>query len=107
MPSPRKGQKVEMKGDYVKGERLFKTLCAGCHAASSLQGIYGKPIASGGMNYTNNLTNKATEKWTYNNLDRWLKDPKQFAPETAMGVAGVKSSKDRRDLIEFMKLPTD
>jgi cytochrome c len=71
-----------------------------------MQGIYGKNIASGNqMQYTTNLARKATEKWTYDNLDKWLKNPKEFAPETAMGVAGIKNTKDRRDLIEYMKLP--
>lgn len=35
-------------GDTKRGERLFKTLCMGCHAMS-MRGIYGKHIASGSM----------------------------------------------------------
>jgi cytochrome c len=71
-----------------------------------MQGIYGKPIASNpAMTYTTNLARKATERWTFDNLDRFLKNPKEFAPETAMGIPGIKASKDRRDLIEFLKLP--
>ena len=37
--------KADPVGDPVKGEKIFKTHCAGCHA--NMRGIYGKPIASG------------------------------------------------------------
>ncbi len=74
----------------------------GCHAMS-LRGIYGKNIASGNMVYTSGLAVRATEKWTFKNLDAFLDNPKIFAPETAMGAAAVKSARDRRDIIEFLK----
>ena len=61
-----------------------------------------KPIASS-ESATSALSNKSTELWTYENLDKWLKSPKEFAPETAMGGVAVKSAKDRRDIIEFLK----
>ena len=70
----------------------------------ALRGIYGKPIASGSMQYTTGLARKAMEKWTFRNLDEYLKAPKEFAGDTAMGAVAVKSAKDRRDLIEFLKL---
>ena len=82
--------------------RLFKTLCMGCHAMS-IRGIYGKHIAAGPEKYTSALTQKGMEKWTFKNLDAFLKHPKGFAPETAMGVAGIKSARDRKDIIEFLK----
>ena len=68
-----------------------------------MRGIYGKNIASGNMIYTSGLLAKATEKWTFANLDRFLSHPKSFAPETAMGAAAVKNARDRRDIIEFLK----
>ena len=43
------------------------------------------------------------QKWTYENLDSFLRAPKEFAGDTAMGAVAVKSAKDRRDLIEFLK----
>ena len=75
----------------------------GCHTMS-MRGIYGKQIASGNMQYTKALEAKGMQKWTYANLDAFLKFPKEFAPETAMGVSQVKSAKDRRDIIEFLKI---
>ena len=69
----------------------------------SIRGIYGKPIAGGNMAYTSGLARKAMSKWTFENLDAFLRAPKEFAGDTAMGAVAVKSAKDRRDLIEFLK----
>lgn len=41
----RRRAKKDPEGDAVRGEKLFKSHCAGCHA--NMRGIYGKPIASG------------------------------------------------------------
>ena len=77
-------------------------MCIQCHAMS-IRGIFGKHIASGSMQYTTGLARKGMQKWTFENLDAFLKAPKDFAGDTAMGVVAVKSAKDRRDLIEFLK----
>ena len=69
----------------------------------SIRGIFGKNIASGSMNYTAGLARRGMQKWTFENLDAFLKAPKDFAGDTAMGAVAVKSAKDRRDLIEFLK----
>ena len=68
-----------------------------------IRGIYGKGIAAGNLNYTTGLVRKSMQKWTFENLDSFLKAPKEFAGDTAMGAVAVKSAKDRRDLIEFLK----
>ena len=69
----------------------------------SIRGIYGKNIASGSMQYTSGLERRSMQKWTFENLDAFLKAPKEFAGDTAMGVVAVKNARDRRDLIEFLK----
>lgn len=104
MAGPKKlKQKAEIQGDAERGSRLFKTMCIQCHSMG-LRGIYGKPIAAGGaLMYTSGLAKRAMQKWTFENLDAFLKAPKEFAGDTAMGVVAVKSAKDRRDLIEFLK----
>ena len=78
-------------------------MCMQCHTYA-LRGIVGQRIASGGMLYTTALARKANQRWTYENLDEFLKAPKEFAGDTAMGSVPIKSAKDRRDLIEFLKL---
>ena len=102
MPPRKEKQTTETPGDANRGQRLFKSLCMGCHTMG-MRGIYGKNIASGNMQYTSSLSQRGMEKWTFKNLDTFLKHPKSFAPETAMGGAAVKSARDRKDIIEFLK----
>ncbi len=99
---PPKKVKVEPQGDAERGLRLFKTMCIQCHSMG-IRGIFGRGIAAGNLNYTSGLERRALQKWTFENLDAFLKAPKEFAGDTAMGAVAVKSAKDRRDLIEFLK----
>lgn len=103
MPPRKEKQTKEIQGNAERGQQLFKQLCNGCHT-SALRGIFGKQIASGNMAYTQGLENKAMEKWTFKNLDAFLEAPKTFAPETAMGAVAVKNPRDRRDIIEYLKV---
>jgi cytochrome c len=41
--------------------------------------------------------------WNEATLDRFLADPLGTVPGTAMGYAGVKDSKERADLIAYLK----
>ena len=102
--------KKKASGDPSKGEKVFKNLCSACHSLSAhstgpaLGGIAGSNIASGeGFNYSSALSSKATLKWSDGNLDKWLKGPADFAPGNGMAFAGIASSKDRADLIAFLK----
>ncbi|CDW82397.1 cytochrome c2 [Stylonychia lemnae] len=103
-------KKKKATGDAAKGERVFKNLCAACHSLSAhstgpaLGGLPGNNIASGeGFNYSSALAAKATLKWTDGNLDKWLKAPAEFAPGNGMAFAGIASSKDRADIIAYLK----
>jgi cytochrome c len=41
--------------------------------------------------------------WDRKTLDRFLADPMQAVPGTAMGYAGVKDQQERADLIAYIK----
>merc|ERR1711988_174689 len=103
------GKKKKASGDAAKVEKVFKNLCGVCHSLSAhstgpaLGGIGGSNIASAdGFSYSSALSSKATLKWSAANLDRWLKQPSDFAPGNAMAFAGIPSAKDRSDLIAFL-----
>ncbi|TNV71769.1 hypothetical protein FGO68_gene16992 [Halteria grandinella] len=98
-----KKEKYEPQGDAERGLNLFKQMCIQCHT-TAIRGIYGARIGAGNLNYTSGLLRRAQEKWTFEKLDAFLKNPKEFAGDTAMGAVAVKSAKDRRDLIEFLKI---
>ncbi len=59
--------------------------------------------AAEGFNYSGALSAKATLKWSDANLDKWLASPAGFAPGNGMAFAGIASSKDRADLIAYLK----
>lgn len=54
-----------------------------------------------GFAYSDALKSSSTE-WNEDTLDRWLADPKKFAPGQRMGI-NVPGAKDRSDLIAFLK----
>ena len=101
--------KKKVAGDAGKGEKLFKSLCAVCHALGAhgtgpkLGGVYGKAAAStDGFAYSGALSGKGG-KWNDKTLDKWLKSPADYAPGNAMAFAGVPNAKDRGDLVAYLK----
>ena len=96
------------KGDPAKGEKVFKSQCAVCHAfgangtGPNLTGVSGRATASAdGFAYSSALQEKGG-KWTNKNLDKYLKSPADYAPGNAMAFAGIANAKDRGDLIAYL-----
>jgi len=78
--------KKKVAGDPGKGEKLFKSLCAVCHALGShgtgpaLKGVHGRESAKAeGFSYSGALSGKGG-KWNDKTLDKWLKSPADYAP---------------------------
>ena len=102
--------KKKKGGNPAKGEKIFKNLCAVCHALAghstgpALGGVGGTNIASQeGFAYSSALSSKATLKWTDANLNKWFKSPAEFAPGNSMAFAGIPNAKDRADMIAYLK----
>ncbi len=97
--------------DIDAGAKVFKK-CATCHSVAqgggnkvgpNLYGIVGKKRASiSGFNYSAALQSKAGS-WSVEDLNLWLTKPKDFAPGTKMGFAGLKKDKDRANVIAYLK----
>ncbi len=93
-----------------KGATTAKT-CLGCHDFSKgganktgpgLWDIVDRNIGShSGFGYSEALTAKASEKWTYENLNVFLTDPKKWAPGTKMAIKIANEAK-RADLIAYL-----
>jgi cytochrome c len=67
-----------------------------------LYGVVGRPVASvSGFHYTDALKKKGGT-WTFDALDKWLTDPRADVPGTAMTFAGLKSEKQRADVIAYL-----
>lgn len=94
----------------LHGERLFRQRCASCHTLQQGQNRIG-PYLSGvvgrtagqveGARYSAALRN-TNMVWDEVALDRFLANPKQFAPGTTMSVA-VPNAGEREALIAFLK----
>ena len=101
-------------GDAEKGKKVFNK-CKACHGIDeggknklgpNLWNMVGAPIAAvDGYKYSKALLAYAGEagNWNEENLDAWLKKPKDFVRKTKMIFPGLKKEADRADLIAYLK----
>lgn len=101
-----------MSGDASNGAKLFKARCAQCHTYTkkgpnkqgpNLWGIIGRTAGTvPGYNYSRANQESGVE-WSEENLFDYLKAPKKYIRGTRMAFPGLKKSKDRNDVIAFMR----
>lgn len=97
--------------DVAAGEKTSRA-CAACHSfqkgapnkiGPNLWGIVDRPTASAaGFNYSDAMKSKQSQKWTNEELNKYLVNPRSYAPGTKMVFAGVKNDKDRANLIAWL-----
>jgi cytochrome c len=98
--------------DPAKGESSFKA-CKACHTAEdggankvgpNLYGIVDHAIgARDGFSYSDAMKGKASEKWTFENLNAFITKPKDWAPGTKMSYGGMKDDGKRADLLAYLR----
>ena len=98
------------EADAAEGEKLFRG-CASCHKLEDganatgphLFGIIGRNIGGvDGYAYSDALAGKG-EAWTYETLQAFIANPKEFAPGTKMTYKGMRDAEDRADLIAYLE----
>jgi cytochrome c len=104
--------------DPAKGQALSKA-CAACHTfdkggankvGPNQWGLVGAPMGhKDDFNYSAAIKKKHEEgaHWTYEELNEFLAGPKAHIPGTTMTYAGLKSEKDRADLIAWLRTNAD
>ena len=102
--------------DPAKGANGVKA-CAACHnftkggankTGPDLWDVVERGIASHeGFAYSDGMKARSAEKWTYENLDAFIKDPKTATPKTKMAFAGVKKDQARADIIAYLASLSD
>ena len=101
---------ITTDSEVGSGESVFQT-CAGCHTIDDglshgigpdLRHIVNRPVAAAvGYRYSPALQG-LQGRWTRERLDRFLSNPRAFAPGTRMNFAGIADEQDRKALIEFL-----
>jgi cytochrome c len=97
--------------DIAKGEAVFKK-CTACHTATqggpngtgpNIFGVMGQPIGkhAAGFAYSPALSGKGGN-WGFEEMNHWLKSPRDFAPGTKMTFAGLGKAEDRANLIAWL-----
>ena len=109
-------EKLLQTASVEKGAAAAKK-CAACHTfdkggpnrvGPNLFGTINekKGAGKGGFNFSAAMKAKGGE-WTFDDLNKFIANPKAFVPGTAMGFAGIQKDSERADVIAYLATLAD
>jgi cytochrome c len=106
---------ARVDADPARGEGVFQR-CYACHSVAAgedklsganLRGVIGRRAGSlPGFEFSPAMVEAGAGRglvWTRAMLDAFLADPERVVPGTTMGMPGLPSAADRRDLIDYLE----
>ena len=99
-----------------KGADVFKK-CGSCHNAEkggangigpNLYGVVGGPHDHmPGFSYSDGMMKTSGQKWDWDELNKWLTNPKGFVAGTKMAFAGISKPEERAAVIAYLNSKSD
>ncbi len=105
-------------GDAGRGEALFGQ-CGKCHQIGKdaanrvgphLNLLFGRRAGSlDDYRYSKGLVRRGRDgmRWTFENLDAYIENPKALVSDTRMNFAGISDAADRADLLAYLRRFSD
>ena len=104
-----------LAADPARGATVFQA-CAACHSTTPGEHMTGPSLAKiwqrkagtvEGFHRYSEPMKHVDLVWSEATLDRWLVDPDRLIPGTSMTFQGLRESKDRQDVIAYLKSVSD